>query len=529
MWMKDFKKLNKGMTLVELLVAMAIFAAAIVPILYAFVYSTGFNYKSQQTLQATGIAQAIIEKCKAANINYDSLVDDLTSGDILNENNSFNVSAPDVSGNTYIFRGVKAQNFERHDTSDAVDSGNSNRRTYDVVVTLSPQGDSITDFSIAHPMRSGVTANYTLDALRVQDQAAKEAIFNRLKDAIRNNITCTPTGLSSSQIEAYADSLFIDSLDIKNLYIERRIKITSDDSGVVVSVGYYYDGYGDDVTHPVNFSETHSANVGGTTYTFSVNANVSTDPDFTDPSDQCHYTYDAFGLSDKASSIFFYYYPVYGATNGRDNTANTHDDTPNYRDHFIIENNMTSSFAVGGNPSDRLDIYLFKQMISSDPANTDSPYIFSNIDDLEDGGKYKCEIELSNNSSFPTNLYHNLLWNSESGDLLAGANQPTVNCGSNCYNRTTCIYYDASHSIRQPSGDAVSDYYSDFFYDIEGSEIIADKTVFPYWNEKVNGVTSVNYYSARYTITVEVYPHNASGTINSSDLIASITSDFLNW
>lgn len=62
---------NRGLTLVELLVAVVIFSIAIVPMLYAFVYSTGYSFKAQQTLQSTGIAQAVIEKAKSPGVNMD--------------------------------------------------------------------------------------------------------------------------------------------------------------------------------------------------------------------------------------------------------------------------------------------------------------------------------------------------------------------------------------------------------------------------------------------------------------------------
>ena len=88
-----FKNNNKGMTLVELLVAIAIFAAAIIPMLYAFVYSTAFNFKSQQTMQSTGIAQAIIEKCKGANVDQDQIVTMLTNGSIFDGTQFINGTA----------------------------------------------------------------------------------------------------------------------------------------------------------------------------------------------------------------------------------------------------------------------------------------------------------------------------------------------------------------------------------------------------------------------------------------------------
>ena len=80
---KGFKINNNGMTLIELIVAIGIFVAAIVPMLYAFVYSTGYNFKSQKAMQSTGIAQAVMENCKSVSFDYEDLkayLDDASDG-----------------------------------------------------------------------------------------------------------------------------------------------------------------------------------------------------------------------------------------------------------------------------------------------------------------------------------------------------------------------------------------------------------------------------------------------------------------
>lgn len=62
---RKVKKNNKGLTLVEVIVAIAVLSVAILPLLYTFVYTAKFNMKSREKQRATSAAQAIIENFKA--------------------------------------------------------------------------------------------------------------------------------------------------------------------------------------------------------------------------------------------------------------------------------------------------------------------------------------------------------------------------------------------------------------------------------------------------------------------------------
>ncbi len=62
---KGKKSNNKGMTLIELMVAVAILSVAIVPLMYAFVNSMKYNAKSRELQQTSVLAQTIMEKCKS--------------------------------------------------------------------------------------------------------------------------------------------------------------------------------------------------------------------------------------------------------------------------------------------------------------------------------------------------------------------------------------------------------------------------------------------------------------------------------
>lgn len=65
---RDAKSANAGFSLVELLIAVAILAIIVIPLLHMFITTTKINVKSRQTLRATTVAQDIMEGLKAYTI-----------------------------------------------------------------------------------------------------------------------------------------------------------------------------------------------------------------------------------------------------------------------------------------------------------------------------------------------------------------------------------------------------------------------------------------------------------------------------
>lgn len=518
------KNNNFGMTLVELLVAIAIFAAAIVPMLYAFVYSTGFNFKAQQTQQSTGIAQAIIEKCKAANVDYDELVADLQSGDIITENLHFDFDSTSYTVNAltgesyYEISGVKVKTFDGNDVNDIVDNGNANRRSYNVKVTLVPIGDAITDYSALHPMRSGVTANYvTVDSLRGQDRAFQSAFMEELKDTVRDNAVITPT--PADPVRTVLENYIIDSLDIQKLELKRVITIDADDSGVKVTVDYEFVSYNG--ISSLQYDNHHSN--GGTNYHVVLNATPDTHLDASESYYLPPYEDDVL-TTGPASSVFFYYYPLYKATAGFDDTNGTIDDTAGFTDSFILNNNMTQDYL--GNTDGRLDFYLFKQLPLS---GTDDFYADARVENLD--SEYKPEIRLNGNGVFVTNLYHNLLWNVSTLDEIDTAYYPVVteSAGTLAYNRTYVVHADPTNlSDRSSLRPRASQNYKDTFYvtSVTGYEhdsyILEDMACIPYGSEK-SDIPLIGRFGSRFKITVEVINPSTGSTIE------TMSSEFLNW
>ncbi len=538
------KNNNTGMTLVELLVAIGIFTAAIIPMLYAFVYSTGFNFKAQQTMQSTGIAQAIIEKCKGANTNTDTLAANLSNGNILKEFNNFDVGSVSDDGTTFKLYNVKPKNSDGTDVNDAVDNGNSSRRAYDVKVILTPQDEAITDYSVPHTMRSGLTANFLLvDDLKDQDQAFQAAFMEHLKQTISDNIVISPAPSTQAVKDSIVNYIF-DDYDIQNLLLERIITITADDTEVIVNVDYAYLKYDGATNLP---TRSFSRNFGGTTYSISLNAtpNASLDPAasyFVAPYEHTLLT------GSRAASVYFYYYPAYASSAGRDGTNGTSDDMSGFQDHFILKNDMTQDYLGNNDPADpncRLDFYLFKQYPVPDGTNPDwvGSYNVSDIETLD--GDYKATIDMESTAPFRTNLYHNLLWNLNTGDEVPAASYPTVTEGAGCYNRTVVVTADPDNLSDRVSGSAedVTQHFREAFYVyynkpgdsasgvVTGYEhdsyILEDRAVVPYASEKT-GIALAGRFGARYHIKVVVFPHGADMD-NDDNAIEIMESDFLNW
>lgn len=68
-WRLRRKKINNmGMSLVEIIVAMAVLTIVTVPVLYIFVYSANFNGRARQRQQTTAAAQTVMENLKAYSV-----------------------------------------------------------------------------------------------------------------------------------------------------------------------------------------------------------------------------------------------------------------------------------------------------------------------------------------------------------------------------------------------------------------------------------------------------------------------------
>ena len=78
---KKRKLNNSGMTLVEIIVAIALLSIAIVPLMYAFVNVARFSGKARGLQQETVIAYTVMENCKA--LSAEEIEEQMTNGTFL--------------------------------------------------------------------------------------------------------------------------------------------------------------------------------------------------------------------------------------------------------------------------------------------------------------------------------------------------------------------------------------------------------------------------------------------------------------
>lgn len=562
---RDLKNNNIGMTLVELLIAVAIFVAAIVPMLYAFVYSTAFNFKSQQTMQSTGIAQAIIEKTKAVNTGYTDIIDSISDKSILEQDGIFTVgSVSDLTDEHGNVIGYKLENVRAtHVSGDAVDSSNASRRYYDVDITFSTLDGGMTDHSTIQGM-SGNTANFIdlASQLQTQDSVAQGEAFDLIVDELKNSGTVQVTTGGYVLPDAAAARSVFNSSDIqpKRLVLDRKIIIDINDSTVDVKVEYYYGGYADfnnpgdtndngragsqefQILHP-NFTFTPVGHVGAVTSDLLLKGDITGHSisggtpiyvaELGDPADRnadgsISFFTKSSSTDPNVSAVFFYYYPGYAAPIPLGTTDS------NFIDHFEINNNLTlSAVDQDGNLTNKVDFYLFKQYDDSEASIERSEKL------------YDPYITLNDSPFVDAYLYHNLLRYVDSDNAISSAetysfanhaySSPSSSHGGIDFNHSGKWHvmtvkdpdilpagYDFIDKLREETGRSLTGVYGPETLNTFESTLLSDYASIPY-RHRARSSGSVSMFGSRYKITVTVYPHGSSGAVE------SMSGVFLNW
>lgn len=326
--MKTEKKLNnKGLSLVEIIIAMVILTVAVVPTLRTFSSATGFNSKARRNMQAITVAEAVMESfkgysvedlCKQFNVNgvtyctcgkttascskyghdaahklaiyklpHDSLSVTAT-GAILDSDNKLNEAADDF---VFTISGCQQEN-----------------RKYDVVVNVkkvAAYDDKVLKTELMNAYKdaviqldeSGITDIYTL-------------METTAKDYLTNNFSA-PTGY-------VADSMAFDSLQINSL--DRVITVTAAPGTVTYSIQYTYNmdivykyTKTDGATPVPNLTpQVNNTDFAGVTGTVDVDfgGGVTTQTVFDNSST---------GVD--LEQIYLYYYPLYADTTKKINAA----------------------------------------------------------------------------------------------------------------------------------------------------------------------------------------------------------------
>lgn len=122
---------NDGLTLVEILVAIAIFSIAIVPLMYGFVYSAMNNAKAKHLQQTSTLAYTVIENCKA--YSMDEIDDKINDGTFLPDAAAGYDGS--VSGDP-----TKVYYFDDVNMYQSDETGNVSTQVYDIKMTITPFG-----------------------------------------------------------------------------------------------------------------------------------------------------------------------------------------------------------------------------------------------------------------------------------------------------------------------------------------------------------------------------------------------------
>ena len=217
MRVKMFRKLNqKGMTLIEIIVAMAILGVVIVPTLRIFASTSGTSLRSRERQRATSVAEGTMESFKA--YNMEALCRQFKSGTFGGVKPSTDPAKPlimDVTAqlggssiaplrDDYTLNGV-ADVYEFH-----IQNAASEGYVYDVDITATPR--------IAPTVLKMDVTNAYSDAIISLDEeltyTAKGELEDMAKDLLVNNIASYHSGATNPEVTNFETSNFKRVIDI---------------------------------------------------------------------------------------------------------------------------------------------------------------------------------------------------------------------------------------------------------------------------------------------------------------------------
>ena len=250
------KRLNqKGYTLVELIITLAIIGIMIAPIYNAFLDANRVNLRSKRQISAAYLAQNVMEEVKGistsdfvtrygANYNLDSFVSDIdstvTNGETLFD---VNVVIDNMSGNVNLLQA----------STDTISDLPPDRGAF-LTVTLPYEDASNTD--VLGKITSTATGTF------VSIGISEDTIDLNFTSAVPSNPTSLNTFVSAtagtpSQIWTYDDIepvIIVDVIDLSNLNKDWTINVLNDNPNIVVDIKRYFDDGGEVSIEPDNAS-----------------------------------------------------------------------------------------------------------------------------------------------------------------------------------------------------------------------------------------------------------------------------------
>ena len=302
---------NAGLTLVEILVAVAIFSIAIVPLMYGFVFSAMNNAKAKHLQQTSTLAYTIIENCKA--YTMEEIETKVLDGSFMPDATaSYDGSTLGSTTKVYYFDDV---NMYKND-DDVTDIST---QVYDIKMTITPMG--------------------------AEQDLMQYNNMNRYKDAIFLAESTLSTGATPSSARQLEDGLYEWVLELIRLKVATdadAIPLTLTDIENSMATGGKNAGL--TITFTRNIIVNTYANASGegaeVTYEYIYNLNqdfVSDAIDLSVPggmverSVDCNSTstlggmfiiYDSSLTTDNLQNVYLFYYPPYN-NEGIECTAET--------------------------------------------------------------------------------------------------------------------------------------------------------------------------------------------------------------
>lgn len=291
------KRNNVGMSLVEVVAAIAILSIVILAVLQSFVYSARYNARSRERQQTTAAAQTVMENFKAYSVQ--EIYDQFVSYD------------PNVSGSGYHLNGGLGSYYEGVPggyLKFEISHMQYQEELYDVRIDVFPHGSEASQVStlIYEPPTQEHAAAYVgyagmdADALRGIMGEVAEKWTEHERAALGGGAPGTTPDPSATSVPAITHSpAEVDSSKIHITSRDLRIDIDDSTGNYVakVSCAYTYD-----VTDYPYIKDTH-----GGTDTFSLSGQTYE----MDLSDDNSMSKEIFNQASALECLNLYYYPAY--------------------------------------------------------------------------------------------------------------------------------------------------------------------------------------------------------------------------
>lgn len=319
MWMKKSgKKLNhRGMTLVEVIVAMAILAVVIAPTLRIFASTSGTNFRSKQRQRATTVAESTMEALKAYSLdNLCRLFDgnEFKGANIYNADGTLAGSqaakAVDSSGSQVSpFRSDNTLNTDYNEYILTANDVVSESSYFNVVVNVKPY-ISTNSASYERNMLQMDSPNKYRDCIINLEELKEDQNFqaiNELKIKAKDELNTEVSGSTPT----------INKVDLTNFVRKIELKVNDDGSTQKVSIAITYTADAKVEYQIAGVSQTPKEYTG-----LEYEVEFTTTPGSTEKTKVLYDNSatisgtDVVGRRSKLDRIFFYYYPTYSEIYG---------------------------------------------------------------------------------------------------------------------------------------------------------------------------------------------------------------------